>query len=169
MRRLTIAYLILSAWLSGWLLATFGLGLALFGTAIFVLPAYVAWRITSNDRPAKRREYGYLAGLTCLAVIATVFLVQEWHGRGRDSVAIFNRECRELRGFIANNPEYKDVEIEWGSRKGNGVILHGSVHSVRLHDELISAAKRTIRYGWYYDRVEYPGKPSKDNLSSADR
>ena len=97
MRRLTIAYLMLTAGICGWLIATFGLGYALFGTFIFALPIYVAWRIASNDRPARKREYGYLGALTCAAVVAISVLVVEWYSRGMDSRAIFNRECRELR------------------------------------------------------------------------
>lgn len=168
MRRLIIAYLMLTAGLCGWLIATFGLGYALFGTFIFALPIYVAWRIVSNDRPARKREYGYLGALACLALVATGFLIGAWYSYDLDSRVIFDRECRELRDYIARNPEYKDVEIYWGCRKGCGVTLQGSVHSIRLYENLIQQSRHTVHYGGIYDQVEYPEKPDKDELSLAE-
>jgi hypothetical protein len=169
MRPVRIVYAAVSIWLFGWLTGTFGLALALVAAVILVSPAFYAWRLTTAKRTARRREYGYLAVVTTLAVVVTSFLVVKWFETGMDRLAFFNRECRPFRRHISSMPECKEVKISYTHRKGGLVCLQGTVVTKRSHNRLVQTMEWMIRNGdsGYFDRVDYPGKPTSDGSHPA--
>jgi hypothetical protein len=164
MRRITTAYAVLSIWFFGWLTATFGILPALLAAIIFASPAVFSWRMTTRNRPTRRREYLYLGILTALAAVSTSFIVVKWFETGMDRLTIFDREYRAFRSHIASMPEYKDVEVSYTNRKGGRLYLHGTVGTKDSHDQLIQLVSRMVRNNesGYYDGVEYPGRIDSD-------
>jgi hypothetical protein len=119
--------------------------------------------ITGN-RPIHRREYGYLAFLTSLCVVATGFPIMMWYAAGMDRLLLFHREYEAFCRSAAAEPAFRNVAISYTDRKGARVYLHGSVASKDSHDRLITTIEQMIRNndGGYYDGVEFPGRPKMD-------
>ncbi len=147
-------------WIFGWLTGIFGFLPALLMAIVFTCPVFFSWRMTRGNRPVKRREYGYLAVVTMLALSCTAFFVIEWYATGMDRLAMFGREYRAFQRRVSSMPEYKNVEVSHTLRKGGRVYLHGSVVAKTSHDRLIQMSDRMIRNSecGYYDGVDYPGK-----------
>jgi len=162
MRRVTFVYSIAAIWTFGWLTGTFGLLPSLFASAIVFAPVASAWRMLVSKRAIKRREYGYLATVSLLAITATGFIVVKWYDTGMDRLAVFDREYDAFHKRISSMPEYKNVEISYTHRKGGRVYLHGDVANKDSHDRLLQTYERMVRNNdsGYYDGVDYPGKPT---------
>ena len=168
MRRFAIVYSVIAIWTFGWLVGSFGLWVSLFASIIVFAPAVFAWRMTTSNREIKHREYGYLAVVTVLTIVASVFIVSKWYETGMDRLANFDREYHAFRSHVSALPEYTNVEISYTHRKGGRVYLHGNVANKDSHERLIQKIERMVRNNdlGYYDGVEYPGKSDEDETSN---
>jgi hypothetical protein len=164
-RRLAIGYSAAAITFFAWLSHTFGLGPSILAAVIFGSPGFLVWRMASTDQPVKRREYGYLALLTLLALTGTGFLVDQWYGAGLDRLEIFEREYRSFSRHLATLPEYREVKTVFTRRKGGHLYLEGWVPSKESHDRLIRLIESMIRHnqGGYHDALYYPGKPKEQS------
>jgi hypothetical protein len=170
-RRATIAYVIISTWIFGWLTATFGVLPAIFAAFILVLPAFFSWRMIASNRQIKRREYCYLAILTALVVVGISYLVTTWFECGIHELVIFDREYRAFHRQVKAMPEYRNVEVSYTNGKGGRVYLQGVVATKASHDRLIQMIEQMVRNNksGYSDGVTYPETPSLDEPHPTDR
>jgi hypothetical protein len=155
MRILVVIYCAAAIWTLGWLAATFGVGPSLLIGFVLGIPGFVGWRMTRSVRQLLAREYVYLAILFSVAITGAGYVTTKWYSAGMDRLALFERESKEFRLAVANDPAFHDVEVSFTSRKGGRIYLHGSVASKAVHDRLIEMAKQTVRNndGSYHDGV----------------
>ena len=157
-----------SLWALGWLTAVFGPLHAFLATLIVAFPLLFMVRMARSDRPAKRREYVYLAVLTVLALVGARFLICVWYDHGVNRPVALERNLRSLRRYLANKPEYEHVTVchKMGGLKGMDlhVVLGGSVRTRDVHDELMKTVNRGMRYAdSVEDEVTYWGREAEED------
>ena len=143
----------------------------LFGVLIILLSAFLGLISLANSLSYSRNAQAS-AKVGAAAALVLLFLGARAisHKRPPARLAMFDREFKHFRKYVASLPEFKDVQVSCTRRKGGRVYLHGHVLNKDVHDRLMQVYDRMVHSNdsGCYDGVCYPAKSSTNLLASAE-